>query len=65
MDSCLHKDSYETCWVCDAEKNVEDMVFTADRYVCNTKECLLGAFEQSVEERDFIAGRLDVVHNRQ
>jgi hypothetical protein len=51
----------EFCWVCDAEKPIEDLVFTADRYVCDTKECLLGAFEKSIEEHNLISGRLEAI----
>ena len=54
----------EQCWVCDKEKPIEDMVFTADRYICNTLECLLSAFEKSVEEYELIEGRLECVRSR-
>ncbi len=48
-----------TCWVCDKEKSIPDMVFTYDRYVCDTKECLLGAFEMMAEEVEFNRGTLE------
>lgn len=55
----------EFCWVCDAEKSIQNMVYTGDRYICDTKECLLGAFEKSVAEHDMIAGRLEAIrHNK-
>lgn len=49
------------CWVCDAEKPIGKMLCADEKYICDTKECLLGAFEKSVEERDFIADRLEVI----
>ena len=34
------------CWVCDKEKSLTEMVFAADGYICDTKECLVEAVEQ-------------------
>ncbi len=48
-----------TCWVCDKEKAVTDMVFTYDRYICDTSECLLGAFEMVAEELEMSKGTLE------
>jgi hypothetical protein len=38
------------CVVCGAEKDMEEMVYAADSWICSTKECLLGALENVYEE---------------
>ncbi len=47
-----------TCWVCDAVKPIEDMVFSYDRHICSTLECLLGAFEMMAEANEQLNGKL-------
>ncbi len=51
----------EMCWVCDREKPIKDMVFSADRYICNTKECLLGAFEAVTVGHQLTLGRVEAL----
>ena len=47
-----------TCWVCDQEKSIEDMVYTGDSYICDTKECLVEAVEQIYQSQNSLLGRL-------
>ena len=53
----------EMCWVCDREKPISEMVFSGDRYICDTKECLLGAFEMVVEGHQLTLSRLELIRN--
>lgn len=47
----------ELCWACGKENKVKDMVFSKERYICSTKECLLAAFEKTAEELELILYR--------
>ena len=48
----------KTCWVCDKENAVKDMVYSYDRYICNTKDCLHRSFETVAEELEMTKGSL-------
>lgn len=48
------------CLVCNGEKDVQDMVLVDDFYICDTKECLLGALENTIAARKFSMERQEL-----